>query len=236
MRRDYHNWFSSRVNRRMELLVFGHTGLHIVVFPTARGRFFDYENNGVIHALAPKIDSGQLQVFCVDSGDGESWLNRSVHPHERVLRHLAYEGYILYEVAPLMKNLSGLQQIGAAGCGLGAYHAFNFAMKHPDLISACIAMSGCFNMLPFMDGYYDNDFYFNNPFDYLANATDPWFLERYRRMRIVLAAGSDDVCLQENYRMDGILNSRGIPHVLDVWTDKQRHDWLLWERMAVKFF
>jgi esterase/lipase superfamily enzyme len=190
----------------------------------------------MIQTLAPKIDSGTLRVFCVDSVDGESWYNRSIHPHERVLRHIAYENYVLFEVVPLMKGASGAAQITTTGCSLGAYHAFNFAMRHPDVVNACIAMSGSFDMKAFMDGYYDNDFYFNNPVDYLPNMNDAWFLDHYRQMRIVLAAGDWDICLGENFRIADVLGRKGIPHWLDVWTGGELHDWPLWQRMAIKFF
>jgi len=236
MRRDYHNWYSPRLDRHMELLVFGSGGLPIVVFPTERGRFYDYENNGMIQAVAGPVEAGRLQVFCIDSVDTESWLNRAVHPHERLARHLAYESYVLYEVAPLMKKLSGAAQIGATGCGLGGYHAFNFAMKHPDLTSASISMSGCFDMRRFMDGFYSNEFYFNNPFDYLPNMRDTWFLERYAKMRLILAVGDHDIYLAENVRMKEILSKREISCWLDVWESEETHDWPLWQRMAVKFF
>ena len=236
MRRDYHNWFSHHLGRHMELLAYGHGGLPVLVFPTSRGRFFEYENSGMIHTLAQKIEWGHLQVFCVDSVDAESWYNRSIHPHERVRRQITYEDYILYEVVPLMKGRNNGAQICTTGCSLGAYQALNFAMRHPDLTSACICMSGSFDMKPFMDGYYDSDFYFNNPVDYLPNIDDPWFLDRYRQMRLVLGAGDWDICLGENFRVAEILERRGIPHWLDVWTGGERHDWPLWERMALKFF
>ena len=58
MRRDYHNWYSPRLDRHMELLTFGGAGLPVVVFPTERGRFFDYENNGMIQAVS-REDRGQ---------------------------------------------------------------------------------------------------------------------------------------------------------------------------------
>jgi esterase/lipase superfamily enzyme len=236
MRRDYHNWYSNRLGRNMELLAYGHTGLPVLVFPTSRGKFFEYENNGMIHALASKIEAGHIQVFCVDSVDAESWYNKGIHPHDRVARHNAYESYIVQEVAPLMKNLSNSPQIATTGCSLGAYHALNFALKHPDLVSTCIAMSGAFDMRSFMDGYYDNDFYFNNPVDYIPGMTDRWFLDRYKTMRIVLAAGDHDICLGENFRMAEILGKKDVPHWLDVWAGGERHDWPLWQRMAVKFF
>ncbi len=236
MRRDYHNWYSQRLGRNMELLAYGHTGLPVLVFPTSQGKFYEYENNGMIHAIWQKIERGELMVFCVDSVDSESWYNRSIHPHDRVMRHVAYENYILYEVTPLMKNLSGQGQICTTGCSFGAYHALNFGLRHPDLTSTCIAMSGSYDMKRFMDGYYDMDFYFQNPVDYVPNQNDPWFLDRYRAMKIVLAAGDWDICLGDNFRMANILGEKGIPHWLDVWTGGEKHDWPLWQRMAVKFF
>ena len=80
MRRDYHNWYSHRLGRQMELLSYGQRGFPVLVFPTSRGRFFEYENSGMIHALAQKIEWGHIQVFCVDSIDSESWYNRCIHP------------------------------------------------------------------------------------------------------------------------------------------------------------
>jgi esterase/lipase superfamily enzyme len=219
----------------MELLAFGHAGTPVLVFPTSRGRFFEYENSGMVHALGGKIEAGNIHIFCVDSVDSESWYNRSIHPHDRVARQTTYENYILFEVVPLMKA-NGAQQVATTGCSLGAYQALNFAMRHPDVTSACVAMSGSFDMKPFMDGYYDQDFYLNNPVDYIPNVSDPWFLDRYRQMRLILAAGDWDICLGENFRIADILGRKGIPHWLDVWTGGERHDWPLWQAMAVKFF
>ena len=236
MRRDYHNWYSSRLGRNMELLAYGDAGAAILVFPTSRGRFFEYENAGMIHAIWQKIEWGHLQVFCVDSIDGESWYNRGIHPHDRVMRHVAYENYVVHEVLPLIRGVNGAAQITTTGCSFGAYHALNFAMKHPDVAVCCVAMSGAFDMKPFMDGYYDNDFYFNNPVDYIPNMSDPWFLDHYQKMRLILGAGDHDICLGENMRMAGILRAKGIPHWFDIWTGGERHDWPLWQRMAVKFF
>ena len=44
----------------------------------------------MIDALAPKLEHGGLQLFCVSSIDSESWYNRSTHPRNRVRRHLQY--------------------------------------------------------------------------------------------------------------------------------------------------
>ncbi len=236
MRRDYHNWYSQRLGRNMELLAFGERGMPVLVFPSSKGKFYEYEQYGMVHTLSEKIDWGHVQVFCVDSVDAESWYNRGVHPHERVMRQIAYENYIVYEVLPLIRGLNSAGQICVTGCSFGGYQAFNFAMRHPDVTSACISMSGAFDLKPFMDGYYDQDFYFNNPVDYVPNVNDSWFLDRYRGMKLILGVGDHDICLGENFRMDHILGEKGIPHWLDVWTGGERHDWPLWRRMAQKFF
>ena len=64
MNREYHKGYSSELHRDMELLVFGHAGTPLLVFPTSQGRFFEYEDRNMIGVLTPKIDAGELQVFC----------------------------------------------------------------------------------------------------------------------------------------------------------------------------
>ena len=52
MQRVYHRWDSPALGRPMELLVFGHAGARVVVFPTSMGRFFEWEDRGMVGALA----------------------------------------------------------------------------------------------------------------------------------------------------------------------------------------
>jgi esterase/lipase superfamily enzyme len=218
----------------MELLVFGHGGTPLVVFPTSQGRFYEYEDRGMIDAVRWKLDRGELQVFCVDSVDAESWYNRGAHPGYRAWRHVEYERYLMDEVLPLIRVRNGGLP-GVTGCSFGGYHCVNFALRHPDLVSSTVSMSGAFDIKPFLGGYYDDTCYFNNPVDYLPNTNDPWYLDSYRRMRIVLGAGEYDICLGENRRLSGMLEAKGIPHWLDIWGNGAVHDWPLWQDMARKF-
>src|SRR6202041_3495681 len=95
MQREYHKWFSHRLNRETEVLVFGHRGARVIVFPTREGRFYDYENFGLVSSLAPPIESGRIQLFCVDSVDSESLYAWGKSPRDRIARHNLYEQYIL---------------------------------------------------------------------------------------------------------------------------------------------
>jgi esterase/lipase superfamily enzyme len=232
--REYHKWFSPALNREMELLVFGHAGTPMIVFPTSMGRFFDYENRHMIGAVGEHYENGRLQAFCVDSVDEESWYNKRVHPAERAARQVAYDRYLVDEVIPFVRSRNA-SPVAVTGCSFGGYHSVNFAMKHPDLAQGCVSMGGAFDIHQFLDGYYDENCYYNCPPDFVPNLNDPWFLDRYRHMKIVLATGETDICLDENLRMSRIMSAKGIPHLLDVWGDGTGHDWPWWERMAQKF-
>jgi esterase/lipase superfamily enzyme len=219
----------------MELLVFGQAGTPVIVFPTSMGRFYDYENRHMIDVVRDRYESGRLQAFCVDSVDAESWYNKSIPPAQRAARHVQYDQYLIDEVVPFIagRNSSAL---AVTGCSFGGYHSVNFALKHPDAVSYCVSMGGAFDIHQFINGYYDDNCYYNCPPDFLPNLTDEWYLSRYKDLKIVLATGETDICLAENQRLSGIMNARGIAHWLDVWGDGAGHDWPWWERMAQKFF
>jgi esterase/lipase superfamily enzyme len=236
MNREYLKNYSQELHRDMEALVFGHAGTPLVVFPTSMGKFFEYEDRGMIGALAGQIDAGELQVFCPDAVDTESWYNRHVHPRIRIMRHLQYERYILNEFVPFIRWKNQTPRLAVTGCSFGGYHAMNFTLKHPDVVTHCVSMSGAFDIHQFLDGYYDEDCYFNCPPDYLPNMSDDWFLSRYRQIKFVLATGEWDICLDQNIKFARIMENKAIPVWLDIWGNHTMHDWPYWQPMAAKYF
>lgn len=237
MNRDYLKWYSSELRRDMEMLVFGHAGTAILVFPTSMGKFYEYEDRGMIQAIAGRIEEGALQVFCVDSIDSESWYNKAIHPRDRVLRHNQYEQYILQEAIPFARSKNNSQKLVVTGCSFGGYHAVNFSLKHPEFVTDCVSMGSVFDIHSYLNGYYDEDCYFNCPTDFVPNLNDEWYLHLYRtRVRFVLATGEHDMCWDANVRMSHIMNAKSIPHWLDVWGDQTGHDWPWWQKMAQKYF
>ncbi len=168
MNREYHKWYSSRLGRDMELLVFGHSGLPVMVFPTSGGRFYEFEDRGMIGAVGSQVEAGHLQFYCVDSVDMESWYNRNVPPRWRIARHVQYEDYLIHEVVPLVRQKNRDPHFVSLGCSFGGYHATNIALRHPDVFTGLLSMSGAFDMSNFLGGYYDQDCYFNLPTHYSA--------------------------------------------------------------------
>jgi esterase/lipase superfamily enzyme len=235
MNREYHKWWSWRLDRDMELLVFGHAGLPIVVFPTSQGRFYEFEDRGMIGAVAHKIDNGEIQLICVDSVDAESWYNRAVPPRWRIARHGQYENYLMEEVLPLIRMKNGNPKLASLGCSFGGYHAVNIALRHPDRITGFLSMSGAFDLASFLGGYYDPDVYFNLPTHFLPSLSDPWYFDRYRANNYVLATGWDDQCLGQNQNLARIMGGKGVPHNLYIWESWNSHDWPTWARMMNEY-
>ena len=99
-------------------------------------------------------------------------------------------------------------RVAVCGASLGAYHAANIAFRHPDAVSHLISLSGAFDISDFFDGYYDDNIYFNSPYDYLPNITDPW---KYNHMGIIIGTGEWDNTRHESYRLSRDLNSKGHP-------------------------
>jgi esterase/lipase superfamily enzyme len=231
MKREYHKWLSPALGRDMELLVFGHAGIPALVFPTSCGRFLEFEVSGMVNVVHDKLEQGRLQLFCVDSVDSESWYNRNVPPRWRIARHMQYEQYLMQEVLPLIRQQNQSIQLASVGTSFGGYHALNIALRHPDVFTAMLSMSGAFDTSSFLSGYYDDDCYFNIPMHYLPNISDPWYLHRYRRNTYLLATGVHDQCWNANERIAQVFRDKSISCRLDVWGDNTGHDWPWWQRM-----
>ena len=142
---------------------------------------------------------------------------------------MQYERYIVNDVLALMGEKNQTPRLIATGCSFGAYHAANFGFRHPDKVTGIVTMGGAFDMKDFVDGWYGEDLYFNNPPDYLANCTDPW---KYNHIRTVLATGEWDFCWEKNERFAAVLRNKGIRHELYVWGDHSFHDWPFWKPMV----
>jgi esterase/lipase superfamily enzyme len=218
----------------MEMLVFGHNGYPIILFPTAKGRYYECKDSGLITSISDLIDSGQIKVYCPDGYDSESWYNYTINPADRVKNYTNYELAILYDVIEFAKHETQKGKVGVAGCDFGGYHAVNIALKHPDQINNLISISGWFDIKQFIWGYYDDNCYFNNPPDYLPNLTDIWYLEKFRMMGIILGIGENDDYVIQNKKLSDILTSKNINNWLDIQPDAN-HDWQLWNQLFPKY-
>jgi len=240
MHTEYHKWWSPRLSQDMELKVYGHYGKPVIVFPAQGGRFYEYEDFGMVEALRPFIDDGKIKLFTVDSIDYQSWANWSAHPADRARRHEDYDGYIVHEVAPFIDQHCGGQgqKMIATGCSMGAYHAANIFFRHPDLFDTVIALSGLYQLDMFIGDYSDDLIHFNSPLRYLPQLNDPWFIDQYRQSNIIICCGQgawEDAMLADTCALQQVLAEKNIPAWVDIWGLDVNHDWPWWRKMAPYF-
>ena len=243
MNSEYHKWYSDNLHRDMELKVYGHAGQPYIVFPTSRGRFFDYENMGMVGAISSFIEKGKIKLFSVDSVDAETWYNLSILPGDRNARYEDYDRYIIKEVIPFVREHCHLpeERIMATGCSMGAYHSVNLFLKHPDLFAGVIGLSGLYRLdqpefhLPSAELQY---VYHNSPIAYLKNQVDPSYLEWYRKSTIIVCTGQgkwENEAVHDTRELEAQFKEKDIPAWFDYWGYDVNHDWPWWYKQMNYF-
>lgn len=234
MNREIHKWWSPRLNKDMEIAVYGHWGFPLLMFPTAGADYLEYERFYMIDCIKEYIEAGKVKVFSINSINNESWLNRRMHPRHKSLRHGQYNNYVSEEVAPFIWNhIGGRLPIITTGASLGALHGANMFFRRPDIFGGTIAMSGVYDLTEYSDGYMDEDVYFNSPIHYLSNLSDHDTLENLRRsnhIHILSGSGAYEAP-DASRKLSWLLSVKGISHELDIWGADMRHDWPTWRAM-----
>lgn len=237
MKREYHKWFSPNLQRDMELLVFGHSGARVLLFPTRTARFYDYEDWGVIDSIRPQIENGWVQVYCIDSVDVESFYCFWCHPSGRVNRHSQYEEYILQEVMPFSYQNNPNEALMSVGCSMGAYHAMNLALRHPQWFKKVIALSGRFDLTlevesfdNLLDGYYDENVYFHTPSHYIHQLPEGLLLEAIKQLDMTIVIGKGDPFYGNNKEFSTALWEKEIWHAFHEW-EGRAHKAKYWRQM-----
>ena len=230
MKEEYKKWFSNNLGTDFEMLTFGHSGQPIIVFPTSMGRYNENKDFKLIESVRPFLEAGKIKIYCPDGIDSMSWYNKTIHPADRVKNHILYDKTLIEELLPMVREETGFQKVATAGCSFGGYHAANFAFRHPWTVSHMFSMSGAFDIKTQLDGFYNDDAYFNNPVDFLPNDINPdlW------NLKIVLGTADRDICKPDNERLSHILTEKGIKHWLDVRHNAD-HDWPLWRAMFPEY-
>jgi esterase/lipase superfamily enzyme len=237
MHREIHKWYSPNLNKEMEIVVYGHFGYALLMFPTAAADYLEYERFHLIDTISHFINNGKLKAFSINSINNESWLNNNMYPAHKAIRHQQYNRYVVEEVVPFIHHhCRGLVPIITTGASLGALHAANSFFRRPDIFSGTIAMSGSYDLKSYTKGYYDENVYFNSPVDYLPNWNDEYMLNNLRRGKIVIATGQGSYeDPNASIHLSNILNSKGVRHWLDLWGYDMPHDWPTWRKMLPYF-
>ncbi|MFQ9633577.1 MAG: esterase family protein [Coprobacillus cateniformis] len=246
MKKEWFKEYSECLNRDMEFMVYGHAGQPMLVFPSQDGRYFDFENNGMIATIEHLIDQGRIQLFCCDSIDQESWSAKGADNRHRTYIHEQWFYYIVNELVPRIFEInyygngeSYARGIYTTGCSMGASHALNFMLRKPDIFIGTIALSGYYDSDLFFDNYHDEILYRNSPIQYLHGMNyDHPYVEMYRHSHIVLCTGQgawEDDMIRSTARMKELFEYKDIPAWVDFWGYDVDHDWPWW-RIQFPYF
>ena len=133
-----------------------------------------------------------------------------------------FDEYIREEVIPFIHSSTASRRAFRSrpfGASLGAYHAANTLLRYPASVKRCYGFSGVYDLRRFMDGMYDDNFYFQNPVDYMANLGDGWYLAAAGQLR---DPAGDRLRAVRGQRLHATRSRRcsarkGIRHHVDDW-------------------
>jgi esterase/lipase superfamily enzyme len=233
MERRHESLWSPAIGAHGDVIVYGHWGRPLLVFPSQQGPAWQYEERGMIDALSALIDGGRVKVYAVDSFDSGSWYREDLPLEERARLHGLYEDWILGQVAPFVQADSHTAEIVVTGVSFGAFHAANFALRHAHLFPLAICQSGVYDVSVVAGGERGDAAYFNNPMDYVRNLHGDHLDWLRSQVSLLLVAGQgqwEDTTgsLEGTRAFAGLLAEKGIRHELDVWGHDSPHDWPAW--------
>lgn len=228
MQIQYYKEYSRFLKCDMEFKVFGHAGVPCLCLPCENGRFYDFEDKGMVSALSHLIDDGRVRLFCADLHHGEL---ADSEQQER------WFNYLCLELHPRMLQLCGLNahantNVIALGTSLGASHAVALYLRRPALFNAAIGLSGHYRANHWFGQYADDLTLRGFPLDFVqaGKAAGP-----YQTGRLILGCGEgayEPPFLAGTQALADVLTGAEIPFALHLWGQNAGHDWPFWQQQA----
>lgn len=232
----YYKEPSRFLRRDMEFKVFGHSGQPCLAFACEGGRFYDWEDHGLVAALAPLIESGKIQLFCADSIDGESWLG-SGDERSRTELHERWFNYICGELVPRIHELCDREfdRILALGTSLGAGHAVSLYLRRPNLFCGAVGLSGSYLSTGWYQDYADDLLLRTCPVS-IARLICSEDLVHYDSPLVICCGKGpyEERFWSETEKLAAALKKRGIPFRLECPGEDSGHDWNWWQQQLVQ--
>lgn len=239
---EYYKEYSSALGRDMEYKVYGWGGVPCIYFPCQNGRFYDFENFGVVDVCRDFLRQGRIQIYTVDSVDNESLSAEWKSGWERIERQEQYYRYITRELVPLIqkKNERAARDgIIVIGFSMGAYHSANFYFRRPDIFTGNLSLSGVYNIGFMIGDFHNNETYLNSPIDSLRNLPENHeYYKYFKKNKAIFCVGQGawEHPMQESTReLDTILCQKGIPAEFHYWGYDVAHDWYWWKKQLASY-
>ncbi len=195
-------------------------------------------------SIAELAQMHNIAVFMPDGGNS-FYLNDEI-------RGELYEDLVCKELPEFIRNTfpvsSALEDTYIGGFSMGGYGALHSALKHPDVFSACIALSSAMlvdsleKMTPDMKNPIARYSYYTHIFGDLSKVRgsdmDPKALAKSvidgkgNKPALYIACGSEDMGVAGNRDYSAYLDSIGYEHIYK--ESPGVHNWLFWDEYIKK--
>lgn len=230
-------WHSGRLGREVQVVRWGEVGQPVLFFPTAAGDSEECERFLLVDALSEHLAEGRIKLYSVDSVPGMVWLKEDNSTRAGAQIQLGYEAFVREELVPAIRAdcKDASVRVIASGASIGAYEALVAALRHPDLFSSAICMSGTYTLDKFLEGPATQSLHECSPLDYVPGLSGEQ-LEAVRENFILLTHGTGKwEEPSQSWRVADVLGAQGIPNRVDEWGAEWDHDWPAWRNMLPKY-
>ena len=233
-------FYAVPLGQDLEMIVYGHGGKPVLVFPSQDGVAADYNGFGMIDSVWDRVVRGDLQFFCIDSVDRRTVSDIYGNAYDRIRIYETWYNYVINAMVPKMLEINGTgKKPLVTGVSMGAYHAANFFFRRPDIFDSVIALSGLYETDSMYGGYMDEVVYANDPIKSLGGMpTDHKYIELYNHDDIIICVGQgawEDGMLASTRELQRVMAQKGITAWVDYWGYDVNHDWPWWRKQFPYF-
>ena len=233
MSKQPERWYSSRLERDVDVVRWGDIGRPVIVFPTAGGDAEEIERFHLVDACGELLGAGRIKMYSCDSVNGRVLLTHEGDAGHQSWILRQFIEFVRHELVPAVRAdcRDPDVEIIVAGPSIGAFNALACLCRYPDVFTSAVCMSGTYELRRFIDGEPTDDFYWSSPLHFLPTLDDG-HLDRLRQRFVILASGEGaNEAIGESWHTARLLGDFGIPNRVDPWGPDVIHDWQTWRAM-----
>lgn len=225
---------SEELERDFDVTVYGSQGQPAIVFPEGDSTCTSWENAGMIDALQELVDSGAIQLFCIDSLDDEGWYSRSALPEYRLENIRSYLTFAQKDFASFVATHTSSQKKPLLlGAGMGALNATLLLLNDPSQFGGLLALSGNYDVRSFLDDKPNEEWLALSPVDRVPNLKAKE-IKALSKLPIAFVCGQhpseDGIATQRT--LEAEFANKGIEATFEYWGFDVSHGWDWWKEEA----
>lgn len=215
MKTNVLKWQSPSLGSEAHANIYGHAGTPIILFNRDCEKLSS--DHDLLEALSYQIEHGHNIICTLTKPEYDRVFDESLDAKARLVEYLRIERLVIDELIPRVGREYTDHFFIAAGIGNGGYLASNMVLKHPESFGKLITVCGRYDMRPCFDGQQSDDFYYNNPVEFLPHLHDEQILEQIRQIDLRFVSHHEDPNKEQMDRISDFLDTKDVEHGSDIW-------------------